>query len=232
MTRAVVVSPSLGTTTAIFDGQVRALERAGFAVVRVEHPGHGGARLERVDDVLDLAHRVLAHADADRFSFVGVSLGGAVGMRLALDHAERVERLVLSCTSARFGPPESWRERAAAVRAGGMEAVADVVVERWFTPSFGDVRRYRDMLLATDAEGYARCCDAIAGWDARGELAPIAAPTLVVSGADDPATPPEHGEAIAAAIAGARHEVLPNARHLANVERAGEFNRLLLEHLR
>jgi pimeloyl-ACP methyl ester carboxylesterase len=87
------------------------------------------------------------------------------------------------------------------------------------------------MFLSTDAEGYARCCDALAGWDVREEIAAIAAPTLVVSGADDPSAPPEHGELLASRIAGARHEILQNARHLANVERAGEVNRLLLEHL-
>ena len=124
-----------------------------------------------------------------------------------------------------------WQERARVVRARGLEAVVDSVLERWFTPAFPDVGRYRAMFLSTDAEGYARCCDALARWDAREELAGIAAATLVVSGADDPATPPEHGELLASRIPGARHVVLPGARHLANVERADEVNRLLVEHL-
>jgi pimeloyl-ACP methyl ester carboxylesterase len=87
------------------------------------------------------------------------------------------------------------------------------------------------MVLSTDAEGSARCCDALARWDVRNELGRIAAPTLVVSGADDPSTPPQHGELLASGIAGARHVVLPGARHLANVERAEVVNALLLEHL-
>ena len=152
-------------------------------------------------------------------------------MRLALDAPERIERLALLCTSAWFGPPEGWRERAALVRAEGVEAVVDAVLGRWFTAGFRDVQRFREMFLRTDDEGYARCCDALARWDAREEVAAIAAPTLVVSGGDDPSAPPEHGELIAARVRGARHEVVPGARHLASVEYAGEVNRLLLEHL-
>ena len=152
-------------------------------------------------------------------------------MRIALDAPERLERLVLICTSARFGDPAVWEERARLVREHGVEAVVDTVLERWFTPAFAGVERYRSMLLSTDPEGYARCCDALARWDVREEIDAIAAPTLVVSGSDDPATPPEHGELLASRIPGARHDVLRGARHLANVERPDEVNRLLLEHL-
>jgi 3-oxoadipate enol-lactonase len=227
--KTVVLSGSLGSTSAMWEPQLPALRD--FEVVRVEHPGHGGAPLVDVRDVGDLARRVLEQVDAERFSFVGLSLGGAVGMRLALDAPDRIEAIALVCTSPRFGPPEMWAERTALVRAEGLEAVVDAVLERWFTPSFPDVRRYREMFLTTDAEGYARCCEALARWDVREEIAAIAAPTLVVSGADDPSAPPEHGDLLASRIPGARHEILQNARHLANVERAGEVNRLLVEHL-
>ena len=214
----------------MWDPQAPAL--AGFDVVRVDHPGHGGAPRAELSDVADLARLVLEAVDAERFSFVGVSLGGAVGVRLALDAPERVERLALVSSSARFGPAESWHERAAVVRADGLEAIVDAVLGRWFTPAFRDVRRYREMFLATDAEAYARCCDALARWDVRDELAGVSAPTLVVSGADDPSTPPEHGELLGSRIPGARHAVLAGARHLVSVERAAEVNALLLEHLK
>jgi 3-oxoadipate enol-lactonase len=226
----VVLCGSLGSTSAMWEPQLPAL-RQRFDVVPIDHPGHGGAAVTEVRDVGDLARRVLEQVDAERFSFVGLSLGGAIGMRLALDAADRIERIGLVCTSPRFGPPEMWEERAALVRAEGLEAVVDAVLERWFTPSFPDARRYREMFLSTDAEGYARCCDALAGWDVRGEIAAINAPTLVVSGADDPSAPPEHGELLASRIPGARLEILENARHLANVECADEVNRLLVEHL-
>ncbi|HLM35365.1 MAG TPA: alpha/beta fold hydrolase [Gaiellaceae bacterium] len=227
----VVLCGSLGSSTSMWDPQTPALIGAGLDVVRVEHPGHGGAPVEPVADVADLAGRVLAHVDAARFSFVGLSLGGAVGMRLALDAPERIDRLALLCTSPSFAPAEQWRERAALVRAEGLEPIVDAVLARWFAPAFSDVRRFREMFLATDPEGYARCCDALVAWDARDQLERIEAPTLCVAGAEDPSTPPAELESIASRVPDARLEVVPGARHLANVERADEVNRLLLEHL-
>ena len=238
MTRVVVLAGSLGSASAMWDAQAAALEGR-FAVARHDYPGHGGAPLTDVADVRDLARGVVEQidarndfvADSHKVSFVGLSLGGAVGMRIALDAPERLDRLVLACTSARFGEPATWEERARTVRTEGLEAIVDTVLARWFTRGFPDVGRYRAMFLSTDAEGYARCCEALARWDVREQLGRIAAPTLVVSGADDPSTPPEHGELLASRIPGARHVVLPGARHLANVEFAEDFNALLSEHL-
>lgn len=215
----------------MWDPQVPALEDAGFRVVRVDHPGHGGEPVAEGHEVGELARHLLDRVDADAFSFVGLSLGGAIGMELALAFPSRVDRLVLACTSPRFGQPEMWRERAEIVRARGIEAVADAVLERWFTPAFGDVQRYRDMLVSIHPEGYARCCEALARWNVRGELVRVQAPTLAIAGDDDPATPPDHLEWIADEIPGARLEVIAPARHLVNVERPDAFNRPLLEHL-
>jgi len=229
MTGVVVLCGSLGSAASIWDPQVVAL--GGRRVVRIDHPGHGAAPLAEVQDVGDLAKRVLATVGEGSFSFVGLSLGGAVGMQLALTVPDRVERLVLACTAARFGDPEQWHERAALVRADGLVAIADAVLGRWFTPQFAGVGPYRDMLLSVDPEGYARCCDALARWDVRGALASVRAPTLVLAGADDPSTPPDTVEAIAAEIPEARFEVIERAAHIASVERAEVFNRLIEEHL-
>jgi 3-oxoadipate enol-lactonase len=230
MSGTVVLCGSLGSTSAMWDAQLPALE--GRRVLRIEHPGHAGTPVSNVADVADLALRALGEvAGGEAFSFVGLSLGGAVGMRLALDAPERVERLVLASTSARFGEPEQWTERAAIVRAEGLEAIVDAVLARWFTPAFADASTFRDMFLATDREGYARCCEALARWDVREQLGMIEAPTLVIAGAEDPSTPPAEGELIASRIPHARLAIIEGAAHLANVERAGEFNRLLEEHL-
>jgi 3-oxoadipate enol-lactonase len=228
--RTVVLCGSLGSTHEMWERQLDALG-ARFEVLTIDHPGHGGTPLADVREVADLARRVLETVEAESFSFVGLSLGGAVGMQLALSAPERVDRLALCCTAARFGDPELWLERAAVVRAEGVEPIVDLVLPRWFSPGFPDLPRYRDMFLSTDPEGYARCCEALARWDARDDVARIATPTLVVSGADDPSAPPPYGELLAERIPGARHEVIPGARHLANVEHAAEFNRLVLEHL-
>jgi 3-oxoadipate enol-lactonase len=229
MSGTVVLCGSLGSVSSIWDAQTGAL--AGRRVVRIDHPGHGNAPLSDVREVGDLAARVLALAGDETFSFVGLSLGGAVGMQLALTAPERLERLVLACTAARFGDPGQWRERAALVRAEGLAAIVDAVLARWFTPRFADAGPYRDMLLSVDPQGYASCCDALAAWDVRGALAAVRAPTLVIAGAEDPSTPPETVEQIAAEISGARFEVIEHAAHIASVEQADVFNRLIEEHL-
>jgi 3-oxoadipate enol-lactonase len=202
---------------------------AGKRVITIEHPGHGAAPVVDVGSVADLAARALAQLDDERFSFVGLSLGGAIGMQLALDHPERIEKLVLASTSVRFGDPAQWRDRAATVRGEGLQAIVDATMGRWFTKPPDD--RWREMFLSVDAEGYARCCEALAGWDAREAVARITLPTLAIAGAEDPSTPPEHLRAIADAVRGARLEVLPHAAHLANVEQWAAFNKLLEEWL-
>jgi 3-oxoadipate enol-lactonase len=225
----VVLSGSLGATTEMWHAQVDALRD--FDVVRLEHPGHGGEPLGDAHDVADLARNVLDRVESDRFSFVGLSLGGAVGMHLALDAPERLNRLVLAATSARFGDAQGWDDRIALVREQGMEAIADVVLPRWFTPTFADVQRFRAMLVATPPETYVRYCEILRRFDLRGRLAAIEAPTLAIAGAEDPTSPPEHLEAVAAEIGGANVVVIPHAAHLVSVERADAFNDALLAHL-
>ena len=220
---------SLGSTSGMWDAQLSALE--GHRVVAIDHPGHGNAPVAELSGVGDLAQRVLDAVGDGTFSFIGLSLGGAVGIQLALAVPERIERLVLACTSARFGEPQQWLDRASLVRADGLAVIVDAVLARWFTPSFGDVERFREMFLSVDREGYARCCEALAATDARETLGSIGTPTLVVAGEGDPTSPPAEMAVMARAIAGARFEVLAGAAHLANVEGAQAFNQLLKEHL-
>jgi 3-oxoadipate enol-lactonase/4-carboxymuconolactone decarboxylase len=204
-----------------------------FRVLRYDHRGHGGSPAPpgpyTVDELAGDALALLDELEIERVTFVGLSLGGAVGMRLALRAPERIEGLALCCTSRKFGPSETWAERAATVRAEGVQAVADAAIERWLTPEApAELReRLRAMLVSIPAEGYASCAEAIGGHDVRGQLGAVGAPTLVVAGDGDPAAPPEELEAIACEIPGARLHVIESARHLAVVERADEFNRLL-----
>jgi 3-oxoadipate enol-lactonase len=222
----VVLCGSLGATAAMWRPQAGVVASS----LVVEHPGHGGAPLLDGFDVDALARRVLDAVEG-RFSFVGLSLGGAVGMRVAALAPERLEKLVLACTSSRFGEASQWRERAATVRAEGLEAIVDAVMSRWFTPAYGAVTPWREMFLSVDPEGYARCCEALAGWDGGEDLERIQAQTLVVAGAEDPTSPPEHARGIVARIRDARLAVIDDAAHLANIEGVEEFNRLLEETL-
>jgi 3-oxoadipate enol-lactonase len=235
-----VLSNSLGTTTALWDRQVPALSRT-LRVVRYDHPGHGRTPPAPGPYTLaDLGGDVVALLDrlgVARCSFAGVSLGGMVGMWLAAHAPERIEKLAVCCSSAYLPPPEMWADRAATARAHGTAALADTAAGRWFTPAFRE--QHPDVVAAAVAtlkedvngEGYAGCCEAIAAMDLRASLPGIQAPTLVIGGADDPATPPDHhARVIADKVPGAHLEIVEAAAHLANLEQHEPVTRLLLEH--
>ena len=227
MTPVLVLPSSLGTTTGLWDRNVGHWADS-FELVRYDLRGRTSVeRLGR--DLLEL----LDASGVDRASICGLSLGGAAAMWAAASEPERVDRLVLACTSARFGEPEQWLERAATVREDGLEPIAASIVARWFTPAAPPelVAPFRRQLVATPAEDYARCCEALARWDFRDRLSEIRAPTLVVAGADDPATPPEHAQLLAERIPRARLVVIDGAAHLANVEQPERFSRLVADHL-
>ena len=234
-----VLSNSLGTTLAMWEPQLPAFTQR-FRVLRYDGRGHGGSDVPPGPYTIDdLGRHVLGLLDRlglERVSFCGLSLGGAVGMWLGANAPERVERLALCCTAAQFGTAETWNERAATVRAQGVEALADAVMERWFSPAFREaqpetVARFRAQVASTPAEGYAACCEAIRDFDFRPRLQEIAAPTLVLAGSADPATPPERGQEIADAIPGARLVVIDGVAHMAGVERPDAFGEALLAHL-
>jgi 3-oxoadipate enol-lactonase len=238
-TTPLLLAGSLGTTTAMWGPLRAALD--GWPTISHEHRGHGMGPLPPGPySIADLGGDVVTHLDSLRLERVhccGLSLGGMVGMWLAAHHPERVDRLVLCATSAHLDG-EAYAERGRAVReAGTLSGIADSVLARWLTPDYArehpEVQAaLRAQLEHTPVEGYASCCDAIAAMDLRPDLARITAPTLCVAGREDPATPPEQLEAIAAAIDGARLEVLSPAAHLVAVERADAVAALILDHLR
>lgn len=233
-----VLSGSLGTPHAMWDAQAPELAER-FRLLRYDQRGHGESEVPPGPyEIADLGRDVLALLDElgiERASFCGLSIGGMTGMWLGINAPERLERLVLSSTAAFFPPREQWDERAETARSEGVAALADGALDRWFTPRFHEQRpeeieRVRAMLGSTPGEGYAGCCEAIRDMDLRAELGRIQAPTLVIAGQDDPSTPPEKGEEIAAAVPGARLRVLEHARHIANVEQPRQFTDALLEH--
>ncbi|WP_433497694.1 3-oxoadipate enol-lactonase [Sphaerimonospora sp. CA-214678] len=236
-----LLGPSMGTSLAVWDHQVPALSRD-RRVIRWDLPGHGGSPAGVVDTtpgattIADLGRLVLALADSlgvDRFDYAGISIGGAVGAWLAVHHPERVASLAMVCSSARFGEPAAWHERAALVRAEGTAPLVEMSATRWFTPSFSESRAEAllDDLRAADPAGYAAGCDMLASYDLRGDLARITVPTLVIAGRDDPATPPAHARELADGIPGASLVEVAHAAHLANVERPEPVLAALLGHL-
>jgi 3-oxoadipate enol-lactonase len=234
-----VLGNSLGTSAAVWDRQVPEF-RQRFRLLRYELPGHGGApSWPGPYTIGELGAGVLTLLDSrgiGRAAYCGISLGGMIGMWLAAHAPDRITALGLVCTSARLPPAAAWHERAGQVRAAGLASIAAQVVSRWFTPAYAAaapavIDAFRAGLEQTEPEGYAGCCEAIAGMDLLADLPAITAPTLVLAGADDPATPPEHGAAIAARIGGARLQVIPDAAHLAAVSSAEAVTAALAGHL-
>lgn len=233
-----ILGNSLGTSTAVWDRQVPDLRRS-FRLLRYELPGHGDAAAwPGPYTIAELGAGVLALLDSlgiQRAGYGGISLGGMIGMWLAAAAPERIAALGLVCTSAYLPPADGWRDRASQVRAAGMSSIAAQVIGRWFTADYAArepavVGSVRAMLDQTDPEGYAGCCEAIAEMDLRAALAAVGAPTLVLAGEADPATPPEHGQEIADRVPGARLRVLPDAAHLAAISSAPAVTAALLEH--
>jgi 3-oxoadipate enol-lactonase len=225
---------SLGTSTELWTQNVGYLSER-FRILRFDQRGHGGSEAPPGPYSLgDLGRDfmgLLDELDVERVTLCGLSLGGATAMWVAAEAPERIDRLILACTSARFGEPAQWVERAETVRSAGLEAIADKVVARWFTNNVQPetVVQFRSLLVSTPAEGYAGCCEALAGWDFRGRLAEIRADTLVIAGAEDAAAPLRDSELLVERIPRARLVVVEQAAHLANVEQPESFANVVLD---
>jgi 3-oxoadipate enol-lactonase len=233
-----MLSNSLGTPLEMWEPQVKGFSER-FQVLRYDGRGHGGSEVPPGEYTIERLGRdarlLLDRLGFSRASFCGLSMGGMVGMWLGVHAPERIDRLVLSNTAAIQGSAQLWNDRIETVRAGGMAAVVDGTLERWFTPAFREaqpatIASIRAMILSTPPEGYASCCAAIREMDQRSSLPRIGAPTLVVVGARDSGTTPAQGEAIAAAIPGAKLLTL-DAAHLSNVEQAARFTTDVLRFL-
>jgi len=231
---ALLLGNSIGTDHALWAPVMPALQRH-FRVLRFDARGHGGSEAPPGEYTMAmLAEDALAVADAAgaaRFHYMGISIGGMVGMWLGAHAADRVDRLVL-CNTAATLSANLWADRIAKVRAGGMAAIVDAVLSRWFTARYlaradENLASARATLLAVDPEGYIGCCAAIRDMDIAANLKAIRAPTLVTTGTHDVATPKDLGIAIAAAIAGARCVELPVA-HIAVHEAPGLFAHAVL----
>jgi 3-oxoadipate enol-lactonase/4-carboxymuconolactone decarboxylase len=219
-----LVGPSLGTSAAALWGRAAALLADRFRVVGWELPGHGGSPPPTGPvAIADLAAGVLALAGPGRFHYAGDSVGGAVGLQLLLDHPDRVAAATLLCTGARIGTPQSWRERAELVRAGGTAALLDGALERWFAPGFAAREPAAAALLLqalrdADPTGYVRVCAALGAFDLTDRLSEVTAPVLVVAGAHDRVAPVGTGRELAAGLPAASLVILDDVAHQAPLE--------------
>ncbi|MET0480424.1 MAG: alpha/beta fold hydrolase, partial [Mycetocola sp.] len=169
----IVLGPSLGTTTALWDGVVSALS-AQHRVLRFDLPGHGiSPATTEGFTVADLAASVLAAVDAaggGSFHYAGISLGGAIGLELAIRYPDRLRSLAVICSGAKIGTADGWLERAAKIRASGTPSQVQGSSERWFAPGFLDRdpsagSKALETLMDVDDESYALACQALADFD-------------------------------------------------------------------
>ena len=231
----VMLSNSLGTRLEMWDPQMQALTER-YRILRYDSRGHGRSDAPdgpyTIDLLADDALGLLDALDIEQVHFCGLSKGGMVGQVLGARHGDRLISLALCSTSCHMPARELWEERIRVARKDGMAALADGVVERWFTEAFRRepsiaVDRVRQMILDTPAHGYAACCAAIRDMDLRELIRDIRLPTLVIVGDKDPATPPKMAEEIRSRIPGARLEVVPDAAHLLNIEQDVVFDAAL-----
>ncbi|MEV6328804.1 alpha/beta fold hydrolase [Streptomyces sp. NPDC051909] len=238
-----VLGPSLGTSTAVWEPHLDRLSGE-FRTLRFDLPGHGGSSAAAVPDprvgrttMADLARLVLDLAELHghrAFHYAGISIGGAIGAQLAVHHPERVNSLALVSSAAYFGGFERWHERSVLVRREGTAPLLDAAPGRWF----GDPATARtphgasllQTLVHADPVGYSACCDALATFDLRAELGRVTAPTLVVAGSRDTATPAGAAAELAGGIPTASLVTIDSG-HLPSADEAPALTSRLYEHL-
>jgi 3-oxoadipate enol-lactonase len=228
----------LGTNVHMWDSQIDAFSKH-FRVLRYDTRGHGQSEVTAGPYAIEqLSWDVVRLLDAlqlEQVNFCGLSMGGLTGMFLGANARKRFKKLVLCSTAAKIGTAETWNSRIRTVETGGMKAVADAVLERWFTAGFrasnmSEAQRVREMLESTKPEGYVANCAAVRDSDQRATISSIAAPCLIVVGKDDPGTPPAEAQLLARTIPGAKYAELAGS-HLCNIESRDEFNRVVQEFL-
>ena len=231
----VLLGSSLGADQGMWAPQVEVLAKR-FRVIAFDHRGHGGSDVPdgpyTIEDLGGDVVELLDKLEVEQASYVGISLGGAVGLWLAQNAPDRFHRFVAICPPSNLAAnPQPWTERAAQVRADGTQAIVEATLGRWFLPEFKDTEPIRDMLLNCPAEGYAACCEALSNLDLLPGLSTITAPVLLITTDSDTSVPPETVVPLASQIPGAHLEVIENAAHLVTYSHPEVINPLLLTHL-
>ena len=236
-----VLLPSLGTTTAVWDGVVAELSRKFPAVriLRVDLPGHGASPATQnafsISDLAEATLQVVDEIDVDRFHVAGLSLGGAVALELAAAHPERLLSFAAFCSGARIGNAQGWTERGSQVRSSGTASLVGGSAARWYAPGYlenhptGPGAKGIGTLLDVDDESYALCTDALGRFDRTPSLGSIQVPGLIVSGEHDTVTTTASMRALAESLPRARFAEILGAAHLAPLEKPEVAAALIVE---
>ena len=234
----VVFANSLGTDLRLWD-MVLPLLPQGLKFIRYDKRGHGLSSLPPAPYAMGAlvrdAERLLDHLEVRDCVFVGLSIGGMIGQGLAVKRLDQVRALVLSNTGAKIGTREMWDERIATVRKDGIGALAEPILERWFSAEFRatpELHAWRAMLVRQTLEGYAGCCSAIAGTDFITPTSGLRLPALGIAGSVDGSTPPDMVRETVGLIPGSRFHLIRGAGHLPCVEQPAEYAEVLTGFLR
>jgi 3-oxoadipate enol-lactonase len=236
---ALMLSNSLGTNLHMWDDQAGELAKH-FRLIRYDRRGHGRSGVPQGPYSMERFGRdVLAVLDAvgvKKTHWCGLSMGGMVGQWLGANASDRIDKLVLSNTHYHYADKTPWNDRIKIVQEKGLGALVDANMQRWFTEGFRQrspqaIERMKSLFTGTDPKGYIACCEAIRDMDFRESNPRITAPTLVIVGSQDAATPPEAGDAITKQIRGAKLVSL-DAAHISNIEQPKAYTEAVLEFLR
>jgi len=236
----IVFANSLGTDFRLWD-KIIPLLPDGLKILRFDKRGHGLSSCPdgdyTIDDLIADTAALLQALEIKDCLFVGLSIGGLIAQGLAAQHPELVRAMVISNTAARIGTTEMWQQRIDSLHAGGIEVLADNIMQRWFANDFRrhcapELLAWRNMLTRTPLQGYIGCCAAIGACDFEHSNAELTLPTLVIAGEEDGSTPPELVRATAAMIEGSRFELIDNAAHLPCVEQPELYARILGDFIR
>jgi 3-oxoadipate enol-lactonase len=235
--RVVVFANSLGTDLRVWDALMPCLPE-GLRTVRFDKRGHGLSDASpapyHMDVLVSDAEAICDGLGLDNVTFVGLSIGGLIGQKLASKRPDLVKALVLMDTAAKIGAAEMWQSRIDTIREHGIAALADAIIERWFTPQFRksnpQLSLWRNMLVRTTVDGYTGCCAAIAGADLTETTRALTLPVMAMVGESDGSTPPDLVRATAG-LCGAAFHAIADAGHLPCVEQPEMTARLLSEFL-
>ncbi len=235
---ALMLSNSLGTNLHMWDAQVPEFSKH-FRVIRYDRRGHGQSDVPEGPYSMERFGRdvvaVLDALDIEKTNWCGLSMGGMVGQWLGANAPDRMEKLVLSNTHSHYPDKAPWNDRIKFVEEKGLDQLVDANMQRWFTEGFRQrspetIAHMKKMFVATNPKGYIGCCQAIMAMDMRPSNPSISAPTMVIVGAQDAATPPAAGEAIRKQIKGAKLATI-DAAHISNMEQPQAYTKAVLDFL-
>jgi 3-oxoadipate enol-lactonase len=234
----VVFVNSLGTDLRLWDPILPLLPK-GLRIIRFDKRGHGlstcpsgpyamGALISDTEKLLDFL-------GVKACVLVGLSIGGMIAQGLAVKRLDMIRAMVLSNTAAKIGNPAMWTERIADVKSGGIESLADTIMERWFSPAFRaspELEIWRNMVVRQPADGYAGCCAAISGTDFYTPTSGLRLPCLGIAGSEDGSTPPDLVRETTDLIPGSKFHLIRKAGHLPCVEQPEEYAQVLTDFLK